>query len=137
MPALTAGTKTWGSDKVDDLWHAAINSEGQFFSAKNSSELADALTSALTTTTQSELREAGVATASSVLEDGNRKYIPFYKSGTWTGDIRAFELDANGRCSQTIQWKRKRQDNDKYAYTLRFRNSAGTARCELDPWLRN
>lgn len=96
LPALTAGTKTWGSDKVDDLWHAAVNSEGQFFSAKNSSELADALTSALTTTTQSELREAGVATASSVLEDGNRKYIPFYKSGTWTGDIRAFELDASG-----------------------------------------
>lgn len=90
------GGKSWGNDKVDDLWHAAVNSEGRFFSAKNSSELAGALTSALTTTTQNELREAGVATSSSVLEDGNRKYIPFYKSGTWTGDIRAFELDANG-----------------------------------------
>ncbi|GAB3474222.1 pilus assembly protein [Polaromonas eurypsychrophila] len=96
LPALTKGDKTWGTDKVDDLWHAAVNSEGQYFSAKNSSELAEALTSALTTTTQSELREAGVATASSVLEDGNRKYIPFYKSGAWTGDVRAFELDAKG-----------------------------------------
>ncbi|MGH8758164.1 MAG: pilus assembly protein [Burkholderiales bacterium] len=96
LPFLTNGTKTWGTDKVDDLWHAAVNSEGSFFSAKNSSELAGALASALTTTTQNELREAGVATSSSVLEDGNRKYIPFYKSGAWTGDIRAFELDANG-----------------------------------------
>ncbi len=97
LPALTAGTKVWGTDKVDDLWHAAVNSEGKFFSAKNSSELAEALTSALTTTTQSELREAGVATASTALEDGNRKYVPFYKSGAWTGDIRAFELDAKGQ----------------------------------------
>lgn len=100
LPLLTnptgPGGKTWGTDKVDDLWHAAVNSEGKFFSAKNSSELAGSLTSALTTTMQNELREAGVATSSNVLEDGNRKYIPFYKTGKWTGDIRAFELDTNG-----------------------------------------
>jgi type IV pilus assembly protein PilY1 len=96
LPALIKGDKVWGSDKVDDLWHAAVNSEGQYFSAKNSSELAEALTSALTSTTQAELREAGVATESANLEEGNRKYIPFYKSGSWTGDIRAFELDADG-----------------------------------------
>lgn len=100
LPFLTnptlPGGKSWGSDKVDDLWHTAVNSEGRFFSAKNSSELASALTSALTATTQTELREAGVATASTVLENGNRKYVPFYKSGVWSGDIRAFELDENG-----------------------------------------
>lgn len=100
LPFLTnptgPGGKSWGTDKVDDLWHAAVNSEGKFFSAKNSSELADALTNALTTTLKNELREAGVATSSNVLEDGNRKYIPFYKSGKWSGDVRAYELDANG-----------------------------------------
>ena len=96
LPALTAGTLSWGSNKVDDLWHAAVNSEGRYFSAKNSSELATSLTSALTTTQQNELEEAGVATSSNVLEDGNRKYIPVYKSGAWTGDIRALELDSKG-----------------------------------------
>jgi type IV pilus assembly protein PilY1 len=97
LPALTAGTKSWGTNLVDDLWHTAVNSEGKFFSARNSSELAESLTNALTTTLRNELREAGVATASNVLEDGNRKYIPFYKSGRWSGDIRAFELDGNGQ----------------------------------------
>jgi type IV pilus assembly protein PilY1 len=96
LAALTAGTKTWGTNKVDDLWHAAINSEGKYFSARNSTELANSLTSALTATLQVELKEAGVATTTNVLEDGNRKYVPIYKSGKWTGDIRAFELDASG-----------------------------------------
>lgn len=97
LPGLIAGTTSWPTNKVDDLWHAAINSEGKFFTAKNSKQLAESLTSALTTTLQNELREAGVATASTVLEEGNRKYIPFYKTGVWSGDIRAFELGGNGQ----------------------------------------
>ena len=67
-------------------------------------------------------------------------FCPRGGDGVFYSDINVgdpVELDANGRCAQTVQWKRKRQDNDKYAYTVRFRNSAGTARCELDPWLRN
>ena len=90
------GGKVWGTNKVDDLWHAAVNSEGRFFAANDASQLAASLTSALTTTLQNELREAGVATASTTLADGNRKYIPLYKTGVWTGDVRAFELDGNG-----------------------------------------
>ncbi len=96
LPALKAGTKVWGTDRVDDLWHATVNSEGKYFNAKNSAELAGALSIALSTTLSNELREAGVATASAVLKDGNRKYVPNYKTGRWSGDILAYELDANG-----------------------------------------
>lgn len=97
LPFLTAGTKSWGSDKIDDLWHAAVNSRGQFFSAKDPNEMAKAIRTSIGQTLQRELREAGVATAATTLQDGNRKYVPLYNTGAWNGDIQAFALDASGQ----------------------------------------
>ena len=105
LPALTSGDKSWGSDKIDDLWHAAVNSRGEFFSAKDPSELARSIRSAIGQTSQRELREAGVAAAATTLQAGNRKYVPLYKSGAWTGDVQAFALDANGQSPATPSWK--------------------------------
>ncbi len=102
LPFLTAGTKSWGNDKIDDLWHAAINSRGTYFSAKDPNELASAIRSSLGQTLQRELREAGVATAATTLQDGNRKYVPLYRTGTWSGDVQAFALDANGQAGAQL-----------------------------------
>lgn len=97
LPLLTSGAKSWGSDKIDDLWHAAVNSRGEFFSAKDPNELAHAIRTSIGQTLQRELREAGVAAAATTLQDGNRKYVPLYKTGAWNGDVQAFALDANGQ----------------------------------------
>jgi type IV pilus assembly protein PilY1 len=97
LPALTAGTKTWGTDKIDDLWHAALNSRGNYISAKDPKELAEAIRNSVGQALTRELREAGVATASTTLQAGNRKYVPLYRSGDWNGDIQAFVLDALGQ----------------------------------------
>ncbi|MBC5785007.1 hypothetical protein H8N03_18820 [Ramlibacter sp. USB13] len=97
LPKLSDGTKAWTDDKIDDLWHAAVNSRGQYFSATNASELADAIRTSLNSAVERELKEAGVAAAATVLEDGNRKYIPKYRTGVWSGDVDAYQLDANGQ----------------------------------------
>ena len=97
LPALTAGTKSWSGDKIDDLWHAALNSRGGFISAKDPAELASAIRDSVGQALQRELREAGVATASAVLQEGNRKYVPLYRTGDWTGEIQAYVLDAGGQ----------------------------------------
>ena len=102
LPALTSGAKSWGSDEIDDLWHAALNSRGEFISAKDPAELASAIGSSVGQALQRELREAGVATASSILQEGNRKYVPLYKTGDWNGDIQAYVLDANGQAGAQI-----------------------------------
>ena len=96
LPALISGSKVWGSDKIDDLWHSALNSRGEFISAKDPTELASAIRDSVGQALQRELREAGVATASSVLQARNRKYVPSYKTGDWSGDIQAYVLEANG-----------------------------------------
>jgi type IV pilus assembly protein PilY1 len=103
LPALTNGDKAWGADEIDDLWHAALNSRGQYFSASNATELASAIRTSLNDAVERELKEAGVAAAATVLEDGNRKYIPKYKTGVWTGDVDAYVLDAKGQAGAK-QW---------------------------------
>lgn len=104
---LKAGTTPWpvttGAGRIDDLWHAAVNSRGEYYSVKNPRELTEGIKSALGSTLQRELREAGVATASAVLEAGNRKYIPLYQTGTWSGDVQALLLDADGQAGAQ-QW---------------------------------
>ena len=97
LPALTAGTKSWGTDEIDDLWHAALNSRGSFISAKDPAELASAIRDSVGQALQRELREAGVATATTTLQDSNRKYVPLYRTGDWNGDIQAYLLDASGQ----------------------------------------
>ncbi|MBX9870826.1 MAG: hypothetical protein K2X75_02415 [Burkholderiaceae bacterium] len=105
LPALEAGTKNWtGSDQIDDLWHAALNSRGNYISAKDPTELSDAIRSSVGQALSRELREAGVATASTTLEAGNRKYVPVYQTGTWAGDIQAQVLDALGQAGATV-WR--------------------------------
>lgn len=105
LPALTAGTKNWvGTDQIDDLWHAALNSRGSYISAKDPTELAEAIRMSVGSALSRELREAGVATASTTLEDGNRKYVPLYETGTWAGDIQAQALDELGQ-GGAIVWR--------------------------------
>ncbi len=101
---LRAGTTGWApvgsltdSAKIDDLWHAAVNSRGEYFGVSSPAQLASALAQSLTAVTSRELMEAGVATASATLEADNRKYVPSYRTGTWSGDVEAFRLDERGQ----------------------------------------
>lgn len=103
LPKLQSGTKTWGSDRIDDLWHAALNSRGTYVSVKDTTELSNAIKNSLSVAVERELKEAGVATAAATLEDGNRKYVPSFRTSAWNGDVLAYELDDNGQVGPS-QW---------------------------------
>jgi type IV pilus assembly protein PilY1 len=109
LPALTSGGKNWPAAasgqtaaNVDDLWHAAVNSRGAFFSAKDPKELSDSIKSALASANGGTGSTAGVATASTVLSNANRKYVPSFAAGPWSGDISANPLDASGQVSAAV-----------------------------------
>jgi type IV pilus assembly protein PilY1 len=105
LPALTNGTKSWGSDQIDDLWHAAVDTHGAFFSAKDSTSLAQALTTALGSAAASPHNESGASTSSTSLTDTTYEYLPIYHSVQWTGDISAYKLDpTTGTRAQTPLW---------------------------------
>lgn len=101
LPALTAGTKSWpvpGNDKqenIDDLWHAAVNSRGEFIVASNPDEFARALTSTLNEIASETKHAASGGASSAKLEAGSRVYFSQYTSGSWNGRVYSQELDEN------------------------------------------
>jgi len=79
--------------KIDDLWHAAVNGRGAFYSAANPQELIDAL-NAITESISGRLASgAAVAINSEKLTTGSVLYQSTYNSSNWTGDLKAFSMN--------------------------------------------
>ncbi|MDP1658986.1 MAG: PilC/PilY family type IV pilus protein [Methylotenera sp.] len=96
------GTKNWPDPiantqeaRIDDLWHAAVNGGGSYFSAKNPTELAKSLKQALASI---EVKigagaAAGTSTLNPTITD-NSSYMPSYTSGHWTGNLERRIINA-------------------------------------------
>jgi type IV pilus assembly protein PilY1 len=109
LPFLINGTKAWGAPtssttapNIDDLWHAALNSRGQYFSVKDPQTLANAIKGVLASAAGQTGNTAGVATAATVLNATNRKYSASFLPGVWSGDINAVPLDNNGQAGVSV-----------------------------------
>ena len=100
LDAIVAGTQDWpvptgagGPESIDDLWHAALNSRGKFFNAKDPQELAASVVQALNEFTG----QAGTGTAvgiagAQISATKNFGYRTSYEVGWW-GDVRKYALD--------------------------------------------
>ncbi|MGC1439764.1 MAG: PilC/PilY family type IV pilus protein, partial [Burkholderiaceae bacterium] len=113
LPDLVNGTKTWTNNVLDDLWHAAVNSRGKYLSATSPTEIAEGLGETLATIAARESSEAGSSVSSISLEAGNRKFVPSYRTGNWSGDVQALELDDKGVPLTTL-WKAAAQINPDF-----------------------
>lgn len=92
--------------KTDDLWHAAVNSRGDFYSVKDAQSLSAAVTKILDDTTKASRSEAGVALASTSFQVDNFKYVPSYTTVDWIGELSAYKLDIAGKqVTDTPAWK--------------------------------
>jgi type IV pilus assembly protein PilY1 len=85
-----------GAVRIDDLWHAAVNGRGRYFATNNATTLSNALLGALSDANKVVGSAAGAATNSlePIVGENNRAYIATYKTVEWTGDIKAYPLDA-------------------------------------------
>jgi type IV pilus assembly protein PilY1 len=100
LAAITAGTADWptptglgNADSIDDLWHAAINSRGKFFNAKNPQELANSIVAALNDFVGPNGTGTGVGIAGAQITATNSfGYLTSYDS-TWAGDVKKYALD--------------------------------------------
>jgi type IV pilus assembly protein PilY1 len=89
--------------KIDDMWHAAVNTGGNFYSVSNVTELTEAFVDAFGRAAGNEAKEAGVATSAPFTTADNVKYVPKYKSVSWYGDLEAYELAEDGD-QETLKW---------------------------------
>ncbi len=125
---LLAGSKNWpavGNDKAEnvyDLWHAAIDSRGQFFSADTPEALVNAFEKILTSINAQETSATAPAVGSEVSSDGTglTRYgnqTTFDSSKQWSGDLirtqTTFSSTRGVSPTVTEQWRAASKLNAK------------------------
>lgn len=110
--AIVQGTKNWPAPvadtqtAIDDLWHAAVNGRGTYFSAQNPDSLVSGISKALSGV--SARTGAAAAAATSTLQPvagDNFAYIALYRTVKWDGDLQARTIDPEtGQVSSSILW---------------------------------
>ena len=90
---LVNGTKTWPSASSNsnnnpyDLWHAAINSRGEFFSADNPNDLVEAFDTILSRIAARQGSISAPAANAFTLNTLDGIYSAYYDSSEWTGRL--------------------------------------------------
>ena len=125
-----AGT-TKTTENIDDLWHAAVNGRGQYFSAGDPSSLATSLNSALNSI-KAITGSASAASTSSLqpVQGDNDIYLAKFTTAKWTGDIEAYSIDpSTGSISSTTTWKASAllDATAETARTIYYPNPSGAA----------
>lgn len=103
---LASGAKFWPEidespsssedGHVYDLWHAAINGRGQFFSADNPASTNSAFKAALTSVLNANPSSAALAANSTSIQTGTIVYQARFDSKDWHGEFLAFPVQGNG-----------------------------------------
>ena len=109
----TDGTAcTWSTpfsdsqNNIDDLWHAAVNGRGTYFSATDPQSLADSLKTALSQIVNTPRPGTAAAAASSnpnITSSDNFVFSSSYKSIEWFGELIMQRLAADGTLGSQ-QW---------------------------------
>jgi type IV pilus assembly protein PilY1 len=106
-PSILAGTTPWPDAHADasgttpgnasDLWHAAIDSRGQFFSADDPGSLSGAFRSALTAITDTAGSAAALSSNSTSIQPGNSVvYQAKFDPKDWSGTLLAVPVGTGG-----------------------------------------
>ena len=112
------------AQKIDDLWHAAYDGRGNFFSAENPAQLTTALQDTLQSITNRTSSASAVAFNSTNLGTDSYVYQARFDTAQWSGDLLSYALDPNnGSVAANPTWQA--------ATVLDARNLAGNPRIIL------
>ena len=128
--ALRSGAKNWpvpssgDPTALDDLWHAAVNGKGQFFSASDPDSVVDSLTTALAGVNARVASAAAAATSNlEPVAGDNFAYTASYKTLEWIGELEAREIDlVTGNVGTTPVWSAQAKLNAKTGNACDNRN---------------
>lgn len=113
---LSSGTCYWptpaadSNANIDDLWHAAVNGRGTYFSARDPSSLANSLTSLLAKISNTPRPGTAAAAASSnpnVSTSDNYVFSSSYRSVDWFGELVRQQITTAGTLT-TQNWSAMR-----------------------------
>ena len=126
---LAAGTSRWpaasrtSANNVYDLWHAAINSRGEFFSVDSPDAMVKAFRDILNRIADRTTTAARPAVSASLVSDNlnqlqSRVFATQFSSEDWSGEITRTTIDKTGQSIPGQSW------------------SARTANADINPSLR-
>lgn len=119
---LLNGSRPWPTASADsgnnvyDLWHAAINSRGEFFSVDSPEDMIKAFNDIINRIAERTATAAAAGAAPSTIDNDpaedlafsatTRAYFPEYNSANWSGDIKQIIITRNqdGTHSRTPGW---------------------------------
>lgn len=93
-------------ERIDDLWHAAVNGQGIYFSAKDPDQIISGFNTALSSIT-AKLGAASAAATSTLnpVAGNNFAYVASYTTGVWKGNLESRTINTtNGVVSETATW---------------------------------
>lgn len=153
---LVNGNKNWpvpssdgGAVNIDDLWHAAVNGRGRYFSASDPTTLASSLAAALNSIKAVVGTSSAAATSTlQPVEGDNGVFIAQFKSSEWTGDLKAYKintstgevatsrLDGTGNRVDTADWSAGEKLTASTVRTIyHFRPAGGGNGGSLEPFV--
>ena len=110
---LSNGTKNWpdptateDGTRIDDLWHAAVNAGGTYYSASNPKLLRDSLAKGLSEIKSLQGAAAAAAASSLAPTNGdNFQYVASYQSVKWIGNLESRTVNVTSlQTSETAVW---------------------------------
>ncbi|MDD5384647.1 MAG: PilC/PilY family type IV pilus protein [Gallionella sp.] len=93
-------------ERIDDLWHAAVNGQGLYFSAKNPDSIITGFNAALSSITQKLGAAAAAATSTlNPVAGNNFAYVASYTTNVWKGNLESRPINTTtGVVSETANW---------------------------------
>lgn len=76
-----------GKQRIDDLWHAAINGHGSFVVATDTNKFASALQNALAAIDARSASGSNIASSSTKTDTSTLTFVAGFTSSTWLGDL--------------------------------------------------
>ncbi|GHT89626.1 pilus biosynthesis protein [Betaproteobacteria bacterium] len=99
----------WGTHRVDDLVHAAVNGHGSYYQTQNAQDFAAALTAMLNEISHSSVTAvAPVGGPSTSSQASDRLYQGVFHTDGWNGNLAALKINnANGKPIYPALWDAK------------------------------
>jgi type IV pilus assembly protein PilY1 len=110
-PTPTVNTQT----AIDDLWHAAVNGRGSYYSAANPTELKTGLSNFVTAVSAATSSSASATASNPNLSTSTSNYVyaTSFCSAKWFGELARYTIDAaTGEIASTPDWSQSGAGND-------------------------
>lgn len=140
---LLSGTKNWpaasesSSNNVYDLWHAAINSRGEFFSVERPEDMIKAFNDIINRIAERTATAAAAGATTSVTANDendnfsftteNRAFFPEFNSEDWSGDVKHAIITRNldGTYTRTQKWSARTEIDAQGSRNIYMGGGAG------------